>query len=117
MNSLHTYHTLKREDGYTQFTEEQPEAQRSKNLSQFLQLEAAVVVQLLIRVRLFVTPWTAAFQAFLSFIISWSLLKLMSVESVMPSNHLIFCHPLLQPSVFSRIRVFSNESALRIRWT
>ena len=116
-NSFHTYHTLKREDGYTQFTEEQPEAQRSYNLSQFVQLEAAVVVQLLIRVRLFVTPWTAAFQAFLSFIISWSLLKLMSIESVMPSNHLILCHPLLLPSVFPRIRVFSNESALRIRWT
>ena len=59
-----------------------------------------------------VTPWTA----FLSFIISWSLLKLMSTESVMPSNHLIFCHPLLLPSIFPSIRVFSNESALRIRW-
>ena len=63
------------------------------------------------------TPWTAACQASLSFTISWSLLKLMSVESVMPSNHLILCHPLLlQPSIFPSIRVSSNESALRTRW-
>ena len=63
------------------------------------------------------TPWATAPQAFLSFIISWSLLKLMSVESVMPSNHLILCHPLLLlPSIFPSIRVFSNESALCIRW-
>ena len=64
-----------------------------------------------------VTPWTAARQASLSFTISWSLLKLMSIESVMTSNHLIFCHPLcLLPSTFPSIRVFSNESALHIRW-
>ena len=64
-----------------------------------------------------VTPWTVALQAFLSFTISWSLLKLMSIESVMPSNHLILCHPLLLlPSIFPSIRVFSNESALHIRW-
>ena len=63
------------------------------------------------------TPWTAAHQASLSFIISWSLLKLRSVELVMPSNHLILCHPfLLLPSIFPRIRVFSNELALHIRW-
>ena len=62
------------------------------------------------------TPRTAACQAFLSFTISQSLLKLMSIESVMPSNHLILCHPFLLPSIFSSIRVFSNESALRIRW-
>ena len=63
------------------------------------------------------TPWTRAHQASLSFTVSWSLLKLMSIELVMPSNHLILCHPLLLlPSVFSRIRVFSNESALCIRW-
>ena len=62
-------------------------------------------------------PWTAACQASLSITNSWSLLKLMSIESVMPSNHLIICCPLLlQPSVFPRIRVFSNESPLRIRW-
>ena len=66
---------------------------------------------------LFVTPWTAAHQASLSFTISWSLLKLMSVESVMPSNCLILCCPLLLlPSIFPSIRVFSNESVLLIRW-
>ena len=76
-----------------------------------------VAVQSLIRVQLFVTPWTAACQASLSFTISRSLLKLMSIESVMPSNHLILCHPLLLlPSIFPSIRVFSNESALHIRW-
>ena len=63
------------------------------------------------------TPWTAAWQASLSITISQSLLKLMSIELVMPSNHLIFCHPLLfLSSVFPSIRVFSNELALRIRW-
>ena len=62
------------------------------------------------------TAWTAACQAFLSFTVSWSLLKLISTESVMPSNHLILCRPLFLPSVFPSIRVFSNESALRIRW-
>ena len=63
------------------------------------------------------TPWTAACQASLSFTIFWSLLKLMSIELVMPSNHLIICHPLLLlPSIFPSIRVFSNELALRIRW-
>ena len=74
-------------------------------------------VQLLSRVRLFVTPWTAARQASLSFTISQSLLKLMSIKSVMPSNHLILYRPLLfLPSIFPSIRVFSNESALCIRW-
>ena len=74
-------------------------------------------VQLLSDVRLFVTPWTAARQASLSFIIFWNLLKLMSIESVMPSNHLILCRPLLLlPPIPPSIRVFSNESALRIRW-
>ena len=74
-------------------------------------------VQLLSHVRLFATPWTAARQAFLSITNSQSLLKLMSIESVMPSNHLILCRPLLlPPSIFPSIRVFSNESALRIRW-
>ena len=73
-------------------------------------------VQFLSPVRLFVTPRTAAHQASL-FINSWSLLKLMSIESVMPSNHLTLCRPLLlQPSIFPSIRVFSNESVLRIRW-
>ena len=74
-------------------------------------------VQSVNHVRLFATPWTAAHQAFLSITNSWSLLKLMSVESVMPSYHLILCCPLLlSPSIFPSIRVFSNESALHIRW-
>ena len=79
-------------------------------------------VQSLSRVQLFVTPWTAARQASLSFTNSWSLLKLMSIESATPSNHLILCHPLLPlPSVFFRvfrpcIRVFFSELTLRIRW-
>ena len=73
-------------------------------------------VQLLSHVWLFVTPWTPAHQASLSFSISQSLLKLMSIESVMPSNHLILCHPLLLLlPVFPSIRVFSNELVLRIR--
>ena len=74
-------------------------------------------VQSLSRVRLFATPWTAARQASLSITNSQSLLKLLSIESVMPSNHLILCHPLLLlPSIFPRIRVFSNESVLCIKW-
>ena len=74
-------------------------------------------VQLLSHVRLFATPWTAARQAFLSITNSQSLLKLMSIESVMPSNHLILCRPLLlPPSIFPSIRVFSNELVLCIRW-
>ena len=74
-------------------------------------------VQSLSHVRLFVTPWTAARQASLSITNSWSLLKLMSIESVMPSNHLILCYPLLLPPlIFPSIRIFSNESVLRIRW-
>ena len=74
-------------------------------------------VQSLSGVQLFATPWTAAHQDSLSITNSQSLLKLMSVESVMPSNYLILCHPLLLlPSIFSSIRVFSNESILRIRW-
>ena len=73
-------------------------------------------VQLLSCVQLFETPWTVALQASLSITNSWSLLKLMSIKSVMPSNHLIFCHLLLLPSIFPSIRVFSNESVLCIRW-
>ena len=73
-------------------------------------------VQLLSHVQLFATPWTAACQASLSITNSPSLLKLMSIELVMPSNHLIFCHPLLPPSIFPSIRVFSSESVLCIRW-
>ena len=78
---------------------------------------AVVVVQSLSRVRHFATPWTAARQASLSFTISSSSLKPMSIKSVMLSNHLILCHPLLLlPSIFHSNRVFSNESALHIRW-
>jgi len=74
-------------------------------------------IQLLSRVRLFGTPWIAACQASLSITNSQTLLRLMSIESVMPSNNLILCHPLLlPPSIFPSIRVFSNESALHIRW-
>ena len=68
------------------------------------------------RVRLFATPWTAACQASLSITNSWSLLKLSSIKSVMPSNHLILCHLLLLPSIFPSIRVFSSELGLCIRW-
>ena len=74
-------------------------------------------VQSLSCVQLFVTPWTAACQACLSITNSRSLLKLMSIELVMPSNHLNLCHPLLlQPSIIPSIRVFSNESVFCIRW-
>ena len=76
-----------------------------------------MLVQSLSRVQFFATPWTAARQASLSFTISQRLLKLISIESVIPSNHLILCCPLLLlPSIFPSIRVFSNESALYIRW-
>ena len=76
-----------------------------------------IVVQSFSHVWLFVTPWTAACQVSLSFTISWSLLKFMSIELVMSPNHFILCHLLLfLPSIFPSIRVFSNEMALRIRW-
>ena len=79
--------------------------------------DAEAEAQSLSRVQLFVTPWTAAHQASLSIINSRSLLKLMPIESVMPSNHLILCCPLLLlPWIFPSIRVFSNESVLCIRW-
>ena len=74
------------------------------------------VVQSLNFLWLFVTPWTAACHAFISFTISQSLLKLMSIESVMQSNHLILCRPLLLPSILTSIRVFSNKLVLCIRW-
>ena len=80
-------------------------------------LVSFVFVHSLSRVQLFSTPWTAACQASLFFIIYWSLFKFMSIKLVMPSNHLILCFPLLLlPSVFPSIRVFSSESALHIRW-
>ena len=83
----------------------------------FLELNLDVVVQLLNHVRLFAAPWTTAHEASLSCTVSRSLLKFMSIESVMPSNHLILCRPLLVlPSIFPSIRVFFNGSALCIRW-
>ena len=88
---------------------------RSRETSSVIRL--AVVVQLLNQVWLFVIPWTAAHQVSLSSTISQSLLKFMSIESVIPSNRLILCCPLLLlPSIFPSIRVFSRESALCIRW-
>ena len=76
-----------------------------------------VVVQVLSHVQFFAAPWSVAYQASLSFTISQSLLKLMSIESVMPSNHLILCHPLLLlPSIFASIGVFSNKLSLHVRW-
>ena len=96
-----------------------------KNVShssfRFLFLNAKLLLQNLVQllgcIQLFVTPWTAARQASLSITNSQSLLKLISIESVMPSNHLILCRPfLLLPSIFSSIRVFSNKSVLHITW-
>ena len=75
---------------------------------------AFVVGQSLSHVLLFATPWTAAHQASLSITISWGLLKLMSIKSVMPSNHFVLCCPLLLPSIFPSISAFSNESALQV---
>ena len=89
-----------------------------KGLPYFSRTSSSVSsVQSFSSVWFFVTPWTAPCQAFLSVTNSWSLFKLMSIESVMPSNHLILCHPLLiLPSIFPSIRVFSNESVLCITW-
>jgi len=94
--------------------------QSRKRLTDFeneLMVALVVVAQSLSRVQLFATPWTAAHQASLSFTISQSLIKLISIELVKPFNHLILCCPLLLlPSIFPSIRVFSNELSLRIRW-
>ena len=85
--------------------------------SRVLQLRPRQSAKSLSHVRLFVTPWTAAHQASTSITSSQRLLKFMSIESVIPSNHLILCRPLLlPPSIFPSIRIFSNESALHIRW-
>ena len=85
-------------------------------LMMFSQVYQFSSVQSLSHVWLFATSWTAALQASLSFTISQSWLKLLFIELVMLSNHLIFCHPLLLPSIFPRIKVFSNESALCVKW-
>ena len=82
----------------------------------FHSIKIVVVAHSLGHVQLFANPWTAGCQASLSFTISWSLLKLMSVELVMPSNHPVLCCPLLLPSIFPSIRVFYNELTLWIRW-
>ena len=90
-------------------------SQWSVNIKRYLVQFSSV--QLLSHVRLFATPWITAHQASLSITNSWSSLKLMSIESVMPSNHLIFCNPyLLPPLIFPSFGVYSNESVLRIRW-
>ena len=89
----------------------------SQGISLIWSTKSSSSVPPLSHVQLFVTPWTTVCQASLSITNSWSLLKLMSIESVMPSDHLILCCPLLLlPSIFPSIRIFSNESALRIRW-
>ena len=91
--------------------------QKSLQLNELRGLLQFSSLQSLSLVLLFVAPWTAARQASMSITNPWSLLKLMSIELVMPSNHLILCHPLLLvPSIFPSIRVFSNESVLCIRW-
>ena len=92
---------------------------RGRNIRCHETIDCSVIfnsVQLLSRDRLFATPWTAAQQASLSITNSQSLLKLMSIELVMPSNHLILCYPFLLASIFPIIRVFSNEYVLCIRW-
>ena len=87
------------------------------NQGQFLPTHPQVVIHLLSHVLLFATPWTEESQTTLSFTISWSFLRLMSIESMMPSNDLILCRPLLLlPSVFPSIRVFASELTLHIRW-
>ena len=91
--------------------------QKSLQLNELRGLLQFSSLQSLSLVLLFVAPWTAARQASMSITNLWSLIKLMSIELVMPSNHLILCHPLLLvPSIFPSIRVFSNESVLCIRW-
>ena len=89
---------------------------KESDMTEVTIMHFVVVVQLLSHVQLLATPWTAARQASLSITISQSLLKLVSIALVMPSNHLILCPLLLLPSIFSSIRVFSNESVLHIRW-
>ena len=106
---------------YTTLVHVAPHPWKSANLSVVISMMNLLTTyfssfQSLTCVRLFMTPWTAACQASLSITNSWSLFKLMSIESVMPSNHLILCHPLLLlPSIFPSIRIFLNESVLRIR--
>ena len=109
----------KKNDFQSVFSEvDEPRAVIQSEVRQKEKKKILCSVQSLSRVRLFATPWTAACQASLSITDSWGLLKLMSIESVMPSSHLILCRPLLlPPSIFPSIRVFSNESVLLIRWS
>ena len=106
----------------TAYTQREPKAEESYSRNELrphvaVQLHTTAVVWLLSHVWVFLTPWAAAHQASLSFTISWSLLKLVSIASVMLSNHLILCCPLLHlPSIFPNISVFSKELALQIRW-
>ena len=105
------------QDRDTEVVNDQVTCQRSNNFFYVDMKPAVIVVQSLSRVQLFETPWTAAQQALPFSTISQSLLKFMSIESVMPSNHLILCRPpSLLPSIFPSIRVFSNESVLHITW-
>ena len=107
----------KNSDAWKDWGQEENEATEDEMVDWHHWLNGHVVVQSLSHVQLSVIPWTATRQASLSFTISWSLLKLMSTESVIPSKHLILCHPLLLlTSIFPSIRVFSNESTLHIRW-
>ena len=117
-------HTKKKENLYPQrlvcnvhniFSHNQKKWEKTQIMIS-MQWNTVAVVQSLHHIQLFVTPWTAAHQASLSFTISQSLLKLMFIQQVMPSNHLILCHPfLLLPSIFPSIRVFSNELTFHIR--
>ena len=111
--SKHGRHVIGHIDDYSALREQIGEG---RLLVKKISLRAQSVQFNCCRVRLFVTPWTAATQASLSITNSQSVLKPMSIESVMPSNHLILCHPLLLPSIFLSIRVYSNELVLHIRW-
>ena len=91
--------------------------EKSSSIKNWKQNYYVAIVHLLSHVQLFVTPWTIALQSSLFFTISQSLLKLMFIESMMPSNHLILCYPLLLlPSIFASIKVFPNQSVLQIKW-
>ena len=111
---LNSFHIKKKKYFHTVYVKTKP---WSEDLYRDIYSTCLCSVQSLSCVHFFLTPWTALRQASLSISNSWSLLKLMSIESVMPSNHFILCHSLLLlPSIFSNIRVFSNKSVLCIRW-
>ena len=115
LTRIHQDNSMKQEYSFQQIVRRHLGFHMKKN--ELVRLPQFSSVQPLSRVRLFMTPWTAARQASLSIANSQNLLKLMSIESMMPSNHLILClPPLLLPSILPSIRVFSNESVLHIRW-